>query len=189
MNFLDFLLVVIVGYSIFAGFRAGFARVSIGFAATIVGILCGFWFYRIPGAFLEDYLRSATAANLLGFFAVFALVVLLGGLLAKVLSTAFKWVGLSWLDRLMGAGFGFVRGTVLAVAVVTVVTAFAPSPPPEFIVHSKVMPYAAAAGNVFASLAPRELKDGYHESLARMRDIWNEVKSQAKPGKLKKESD
>jgi membrane protein required for colicin V production len=188
VNFLDFMLVVIVGYSVFTGFMAGFARVSIGFIATIVGILCGFWFYRIPGVFLQEYLRSATAANLLGFFAVFAVVVLLGGLLSKVLSKAFKWAGLSWLDRLLGAGFGIVRGAVLAVAVVTVITAFAPTPPPGFIVNSKVLPYAATAGNVFAAMAPRELKDGYHESLAKLRDIWNGVKLEAKPGKLKKES-
>jgi membrane protein required for colicin V production len=188
MNFLDFLLVMIVGYSVFTGFIAGFARVSIGFAATIIGIFCGFWFYRMPGAFLQEYLRSATAANLLGFFAVFAVVVLLGGLLAKVLSKAFKWVGLSWLDRLLGAGFGFVRGSVLAVAVVTVITAFAPTPPPGFIVNSKVLPYASSAGSIFAALAPRELKDGYHQSLAKLRDIWTDVKLEAKPGKLKKES-
>lgn len=188
MNFLDFLLVVIVGWSVFTGFTAGFARVSIGFGATIVGIFCGFWFYRIPGAFLEEYLRSATAANLIGFFVVFAIIVLLGGLLAKLLSTAFKWVGLSWLDRLMGGSFGLVRGAILAVAVVTVITAFAPSPPPGFIVHSKVMPYVGTAGNVFAAMAPRELKDGYHQSLAKLRDVWDNVKSEAKPEKLKKES-
>ena len=188
MNFLDFLLLFIVGFSVLAGFRAGFARVTIGFAATIIGIFCGFWFYRIPGSLLEEYLRSPAASNLLGFFIVFAVVVVSGGLLARLLSTVFKWVGLSWLDRLLGAAFGLVRGAILAVAVVTVITAFAPSPPPAFIVRSKVMPDVGTAGNVFAALSPRELKDSYHKSLAKLRETWDNVKSDAKQEKLKKES-
>lgn len=188
MNLLDFLLVIIVGYSVVTGFLAGFARVGIGFAATLIGILCGLWFYRMPGAFLEEYLRSATASNLLGFFLVFSIVVIAGGVLAKLLSSAFKWVGLSWLDRVLGAGAGFVRGVVLAVAIVTVITAFAPNPPPRFIVNSKVMPYATEAGNVLAALAPRELKSSYRQSLAHLRHIWQGVDFPERREKLKGEA-
>lgn len=188
MNLFDLLLVVIVGYSVISGFMAGFARVGIGFAATILGILFGLWFYRMPGAILQEYLQSPTAANVLGFFIVFIVFVIAGSVTATVLARLFKWVGLSWLDRLLGAGAGFVRGVIFAVAVVTVVTAFAPNPPPQVIVNSKIMPYATAAGNVFAAIAPRQLKDGYHQSLAKLNDVWDRVKPQGKPGKMKAES-
>jgi membrane protein required for colicin V production len=188
VNLLDFILVVIVGYSIVGGFLAGFARVGIGFAATLLGILFGLWFYRMPGAYLEEYLQSPAAANVLGFFIVFMVFAVSGALVAKILSRLFKWVGLSWLDRLLGAGAGFVRGMVLAVAVVTVVTAFAPNPPPRVIVDSKVMPYATAAGNVFAAMAPRQLKDGYRQSLGKLNDVWGRVKAQGKLGMIKEDS-
>jgi membrane protein required for colicin V production len=188
VNFLDFLLIVIVGYSVVTGGLAGFARVGIGFAATVVGVLCGFWFYGIPGRFLNDYLQSETASNLLGFFIVFSAVVLAGGLLGRLLSSVFKWAGLSWLDRLMGAGFGFVRGTFLAVAIVTVITAFAPNPPPRFIVESRIMPYATAAGNVFAAVAPHDLNEAYHASVVKLKRKWEGVKLSRKPQKLRGES-
>lgn len=188
MNLLDFLLIIIVGYSIVAGFIAGFARVAVGFAATIAGVLCGFWFYGIPANFLQEYLRSDTASNLLGFFLIFSAIVLAGALVARLLSSMFKWTGLSWLDRLLGGGFGFVRGAVLAVAIVTVITAFAPNPPPRFIVNSKVMPYATSAANAFAAVAPRELKQGYHESLATLNRMWERARLSRKPEKMKEES-
>jgi len=188
VNLFDFLLVVIVGYSVIAGFMAGFARVGIGFAATILGILFGLWFYRMPGAFLQEYLQSATAANVIGFFIIFLIFAITGNLLAKLLSHLFKWAGLSWLDRLLGAGAGVVRGVVIAVAVVTVITAFAPNPPPRVIVDSKIMPYATAAGNVLAAMAPRELKDGYRQSLVKLNELWEQVKPPKKPGKMKEES-
>ncbi len=188
MNLLDFLLIIIVGYSVVTGFMAGLARVGIGFAATIVGVFCGFWFYGIPARFLNEYLRSETASNLLGFFVVFSAAVLAGGLLGRLLSSMFKWAGLSWLDRLLGAGFGFVRGTFLAVAVVTVITAFAPNPPPRFIVDSKIMPYATAAGNVFAAVAPHDMKESYRSSRAKLQRLWDGVNFSKKPQKLRGES-
>ena len=153
---------------------------GIGFAATIIGVLCGFWFYRLPARFLNEYLRSDTASNLLGFFIIFSAVVLAGGVLGRVLSSTFKWVGLTWLDRLLGAGFGFVRGAFLAVAVVTVITAFAPTPPPRFIVDSRIMPYAAAAGNVFAAVAPHEMKESYCASRTKLQRLgWRQLFEEA----------
>lgn len=187
MNLLDYLLLIIVGYSVVTGFMGGFARVGIGFGATLLGILFGLWFYGLPAAWIQEYVRSQSAANLLGFFVIFSAVVLAGSLIGRVLANVFKWVGLSWLDRFLGAGFGFVRGAVLALGVVTVITAFAPSPPPRFIVDSKVMPYATAAGKAFAMLAPRQLKDSYYETLGRLRQAWDRV-SPSKPEKLKGET-
>lgn len=187
MNLLDYLLLIIVGYSVIAGFMAGFARVGIGIAATICGILFGLWFYRMPAAWIQEYVQSHSAANLLGFFLIFSIIVLAGGLLGRMLSNIFKWVGLSWLDRFLGAAFGFVRGSVLAVAIVTVITAFAPNPPPRFIVESKMMPYATAAGHVFAVIAPRELKDGYNATLSKLKQIWDRVPI-GKPEKIKGET-
>jgi membrane protein required for colicin V production len=185
VNPLDFLLLLIVGYSVVAGFLSGFARVGIGFAATLLAILCGLWFYGIPAAWLAEYFGAGAAANLLGFFFVFSIIVLLGAVLGRVAARVFKWVGLSWLDRFLGAGFGLVRGAVLAVAIVTVITAFAPNPPPRFIVNSRTMPYATSAGRVLAALAPHDLKQAYRDSLDKLRVTWDRVKLPAKPEKMK----
>lgn len=173
MNFLDVLLIIVVGWSVVTGISAGFARVGVGFGASILGILFGFWFYSIPAAWIRDYF-SARAANLLGFFIVFAVIMILGGILGRILSTAFKWVGLSWADRLLGAAVGLVRGVVLAVALVMVITAFAPTPPPAIIAQSRVMPYVSGAAGILAAFAPSELKHNFHQSVDRLREYWNE---------------
>src|SRR5712691_7500757 len=116
MNLLDLLLVIVVGASVVTGSMAGFARVGIGFIATVTGLLCGFWLYGIPAAWLRHHLKSVTASILIGFFVVFFGCVLAGALLGKLLSKLFRWTGLSWLDRVLGGGFGLVRGSLIAVA-------------------------------------------------------------------------
>ena len=75
MSWLDILVLVIVGYSVIAGFSGGIARVGVGFAATVLGILFGFWFYGVAGAHVADYVSSRSIANLLGFLLVFGVFV------------------------------------------------------------------------------------------------------------------
>jgi membrane protein required for colicin V production len=174
VNLLDLLLIAILGGSVVSGFLAGFARASVGFAAAVTGVLFGFWFYGIPAEWIRKYVSSPTFSNLAGFFVVFFACVLLGGLIGKLLSKLFKWTGLSWLDRIMGAGFGLVRGGLAAVAFVSVLMAFTPKPVAKWMTGSLLLPYSIDASNVIASLAPKALKDSVRETVAEIRQAWND---------------
>jgi membrane protein required for colicin V production len=194
VSLLDVLLVLIVGTSIFTGFVAGFARVGIGFCAAVAGVVFGFWFYSSPAGWFHKYIHSPAVSNVLGFLVVFWAVLLLGALTSKAVATIFKWTGLTWVDRLLGGVFGLVRGAVIGVGFVAVLLAFAPKPLPYWMVNSKLLPYAVDASNLFASLAPADLKDAFSEGMQELRKDWDEQlrKSQRKknppePKRLDKE--
>lgn len=189
MNLLDILLVMIVAGSVVAGFVAGFARVGIGFLATIAGLLFGFWFYGIPAAMIHKYVSSQQFCNLLGFMLVFLGAIALGGLFAKLLSKIFKWTGLSWLDRLLGGMFGVVRGALIAIAFVAVLMAFTSKPLPNWMVDSKLLPYAVDASDLCASLAPQALKEGFEDGLREIRRTWDEQLKKKKNHKPHKEAE
>ena len=91
-----------------------------------------------------------------------------------MLSKLFKWTGLSWLDRLLGGAFGFVRGSLIAVAFVAVLLAFTPKPLPNWMVDSTILPYAVDASNVCADLAPNAIKQAFRESLHDIQILWQE---------------
>ena len=137
-------------------------------------VLFGFWFYGIPAAWIHKFVSSVAFSNLVGFLVVFFACALMGGLIGKLLSKLFKWTGLSWLDRLMGAGFGLVRGGLIAVAFVSVLMAFTPRPVPAWMTGSFLLPYAIDTSNVLASLAPRALKDPVRESVREIRQAWDD---------------
>jgi membrane protein required for colicin V production len=174
VNWIDILLVLVIGFSVLSGFTAGFARVGVGFIATILGIFLGFWCYGIAAAYVLDYVSSHAIANLIGFFVIFIGIVLVGAIIGQLLAKLFKWIGLSWLDRLLGAGFGFIRGVVMAVALVTVLLAFAPSTPPRSVLDSRLMPYMLDASNILAALTPREVKDAFRETKDKVMKAWSE---------------
>jgi membrane protein required for colicin V production len=174
VSLLDLVLLVIVGGSVVLGFWAGFARAGVGFLSTIAGILFGFWFYGIPAEWIHKYVSSPTFSNLMGFLVVFLACVVLGGLIGKLLAKLFKWTGLSWLDRLLGAGFGLVRGAIAAVAFVSVLMAFTPKPVPKWMTGSIVLPYAIDGSNIIASVAPRALKDAVRQTVGEIRQAWDD---------------
>jgi membrane protein required for colicin V production len=134
VNWLDIVLILVFGLSIAGGVVKGFAKVGIGFLATILALLCGLWFYGAAGSFLLPYVSHKGIANFAGFLMVFLVVVLLGALTGKLLALLFKWTGLTWLDRLLGGAFGILRGLVFAIALVVALLAFSPNRPPRSVV-------------------------------------------------------
>ena len=185
MSLLDLIVLLFIAASVVGGFGAGFARSGIGFLAAVFGVMCGFWFYGIPAATVHKYVHSVTASNLIGFFVVFFGLIFVGALIGKLLSKLFKWTGLSWLDRLMGAAFGLVRGALAAVAFIAVLLAFTPKPTPNWMVNSTVLPYAIDASNMLAALAPNVIKEAFRDSVREIRKIWDE---QLREARLKLES-
>jgi membrane protein required for colicin V production len=185
MSLLDILLICIIGGSVVLGFMTGIAKVGIGFVATICGLLFGFWFYQTPAAWFHSFISSVTVSNVLGFLVVFLVLELLGAIIAKIVSKILRWTGLSFFDRLLGAAFGFVRGSLIGVGFVAILMAFSPRPIPNWMVNSMLLPYAVDASNILAAMAPKALTDGFHTALAEIRKDWDE---QVKKSLRKKKS-
>lgn len=175
MNWFDYLLLVLVAGSVMAGLQKGLARSLIGLAAVVIGLVCGLWFYGVAGAFFYQYLSSRQLAHLLGFLTIFLAAVVGGWGLAALLGRLLKWVHLSWLDHLMGGGFGLLRGALVAAGLVLVVMAFAPKPPPRAVRESRLAPTLVDAARLMASAAPYEVRRGFKESYDRLKQFKQEL--------------
>jgi membrane protein required for colicin V production len=172
-NWFDIVLALILLWSAIAGLRAGFARVVIGLIATLVGLVVGFWFYRMVAVELLPWVKTPVVADVFGFVIIFAVVILLGSLLAALLSRLFRWIGLSWFNHLLGGVAGFLRGAIIIAALLDVLVAYSPSPTPNFLEKSRLLPYAAEVSSWLVSLAPRELRDAFTEQMENLRQLWH----------------
>jgi membrane protein required for colicin V production len=179
MNWLDAVLLIILAGSVITSFRKGLSREIIGLVSVVLALLMGIWFYGTAGAFLLPYLSSRAAANFAGFVLVFCGVALIGGLVSAIVGKFLKVTGLSILDHALGAVFGVVRGVVVSIALLVAILAFAPGgQPPDSVVHSRMAPYVTGAASAFASLAPHELKEGFHKTYGQVKDSWGSVVEQ-----------
>jgi len=174
MNWLDVVLLLIVGVAAMGSFRKGMSRQVIHLASVVLGILLGAWFYGTVAEYLRPHVTSPTAAKLGGFLVVFCGVLLLGSLVSAIVGRFLRVTGLSFFDHLLGAVLGLVGGTLVAAALLMGVMAFSKDgTPPRAIVESRVAPYVSQAARVFVAMAPHELREGFHQSYQQARLAWD----------------
>jgi membrane protein required for colicin V production len=181
MNWLDWIFVVALLISIANGFREGFVRMGIGFAALIVGFFCASWFGGMVAGSLLPYVSSRAVAGIAGYLIVFFGVIIAGALLAALLARMLKIVGLSWADRLLGGACGLVRGFIVIVVVAMVFTAFAPKSLPRAIEESTFAPYVFGGSRALAAATPYEIREGFERAYKELRGLWKEA-LRRKPG-------
>lgn len=174
MNWLDVLLLFILAVSVATSYRKGLSRELIGLAATVLALLLGIWFYGPAGAFLIPYVSSRGVANLAGFFIVFFGVLTVGHLISYAIGRFLRVTGLRFIDHLLGAGFGALRGLLISVALITGIMAFSTDAdhPPESIVNSRLSPFVVNASRVVVAMAPHELKEGFRRSYGQVKEAW-----------------
>ena len=173
MNWLDFFLLILLAAFVLEGVRQGFVRLAIGLAATFLGLFLAAWFYGAAGSFLLPYLSSPSLAHVAGFLLVFIAVQGAGALLGWALARLFKWTGLTWLDRALGAAMGVLKTALVGIVLVIVLTAFPIKPIPSSIASSQAAPYLIEASHILVYLCPRELRDGFTATYERIRDLWS----------------
>ncbi len=175
MNWLDYLFIAILIGSVISGFTRGLARMLVGIFAIVLGILFACRWYTDAGFYVREYMNSAAMANATGFFLVMFGFIILGSLVGALLATAFKWVGLGWMDRLMGAAFGVVRAALVAIVVVMIATAFPQTPFPETVARSRFAPYVISASEVLIMATPQDMQDSFLNNLTALKKTWNEM--------------
>jgi membrane protein required for colicin V production len=188
MNWLDLVLIAILAASVISSFSSGFTREVIGLAAGIGGLICGAWFYRMAGDVVRPWVGSREVANLIGFLLILVAVIVLGWVVGLIAGAMMKAVKLSWLDKLMGAGFGLARGVFVCVAVITAIVAFAPGKdeksPPQSVVGSTIAPYMIDAAHTLTAAAPKELRDEFAHRYEQVKRIWEETLKHGAPRRL-----
>jgi membrane protein required for colicin V production len=175
MNWLDLLLLTIFVFSVLNGILRGFFSLSIGLGATVLGILCASWFYGLPAAMFEPFVKHETLANCLGFLAVMVAVQLAGFALVWILVKVSKKAGLGWLDRTLGAGFGALRALLISIVLVMVLTAFPLRPASTAVQGSRFAPYVIESARILVYLTPHEIRDGFHRNYEKIQEAWKKT--------------
>jgi membrane protein required for colicin V production len=169
MNPLDWLLALIFVYSVIRAAIRGLAREAFALAGLIVGFFLACWNYQSAAAYLRGLINSQPLAEFCAFLLIVSIVMLLASLLGRLVQRTASAIGLSPLDRLGGAAFGLLRGTILGTAILLAVTAFLPTSP--WVQNSLIAPYLLRGAHAVSFVMPRQLKLQLHEGLNHLKGI------------------
>ncbi len=123
----DWVIVAVVVLNVVLAAIQGFFREAFSMAGLAVGYIVAAWQYARLAARLMSFLKSEWLADIFGFLIIFFAILILFGIAGRIARKLMKEVGLSGLDRFMGAMLGLLKGCFLVAVVLMGLTAFAPT--------------------------------------------------------------
>ena len=163
MNPLDWLLTILLAYSVVRAALRGFVQETFALGGLIAGFFFACWFYRDLAIELKGLINAPPVAQLAAFVLLLLATMVLASLIGKLLRRTVSAVGLGFIDRLLGALFGLLRGMLLGVGLLLAITAFLPTAP--WVQSSQLAPYFLRGAHAVSFVMPPELKHRLSDGL------------------------
>lgn len=167
MTWFDWVLAGIIVLSILAAAAEGFFFELFSLGGAVLGFVLASWESWRFAPWFEPHVKSAAIANAVAFGMVFFATVILAGVAGKVTRWVMDKAGMRWVDRLLGAAFGLVRGVVVGTAVVWAATTFTPQAP--WLERSELSRYFLLTARIASWTVPAGLRQQFQEGVAQVR--------------------
>ena len=134
---LDVLIIGVIALSVITGLFRGFVKELIALGVWILAIWLAFTYLSVVDHWLLPYIGDKTARTVVAFAGILFGTLIGGAIVNALLSLILRHSGLSGTDRLLGMGFGLVRG-VFIVALMMLIVQLTSIPYQEFSQQSKL---------------------------------------------------
>ncbi len=121
LTWVDWTLVVVLAISVIVGLVRGFVFEVLSLAGWVVAWFAAQWAAPELAPHIPVGTRGGPLNLAVSFVLVFVGVLVVWALVAKLVRMIVRATPLSLADRALGAGFGFVRGAMLLLALATVI--------------------------------------------------------------------
>ncbi|MFQ5345045.1 MAG: CvpA family protein [Mariprofundus sp.] len=154
MNFVDYILITIVGLSMVLSLWRGFVREVVSLIGLVAAFLVASRLSGRTGDFLSPWISNATVADIAGFILVFVAIMIVTGLIGAIIRRLVDIAALTATDRTLGMLFGAARGMLLISLCFLVYTSYT-SPTQPWLKKSLLTPYAIELGDLLGSAIPQ----------------------------------
>jgi membrane protein required for colicin V production len=152
----DWLLLAPLVYSTVQAFLRGLVRESLSLFGLIAGVLLAAWNYARLASPLGAFISNSAVANVTAFLLIAIGIMIAATIAARMIHTTAHAIGLGFFNRLGGAAFGFLRGCLIGVAILTAISAFLPGT--EWVKNSRLAPYFLAGAHAVSFVVPHDLE-------------------------------
>jgi len=180
MNILDIIIIIIMVISICYSTYRGFIRDIFSLLGLAAGFITASQFYLAGGKYLQQWFDNPAISNIVSFIAILIGVTFTVSLLGTLARRTIRAVSLGWLDRLLGACFGFFKGLLIICTLLMILVAFLP-PQKKILTESKFSPRVITLSKVLTSLVPDDLKINFREKQQLLMDFWTKKALSAIP--------
>jgi membrane protein required for colicin V production len=167
MTWVDLLIVAVVAISVVSAFLKGFLVELFSLAGVLLGLVVAAAYYPRLTPWVMRWVKSPEVAGLVAFLLIALGVMLFAGLLGRLLRGTVRWAGLGFVDRFLGAIFGFVKGCGVVTVGVMAVAAFLPNA--GWLKESRLAPWFLTAARSGSHMTPFEFGEKIREGVLLLR--------------------
>lgn len=113
MTVFDYTVLIIIGLSVVFSVMRGLVKEVLGILGWVAAFYIGRTYTEQLLPMMPADIPSDSLKVLAAFLVLFLATLLFASLLAIAISAIFKKIGLGWLNRVLGALFGFLKGILI----------------------------------------------------------------------------
>ena len=155
MIWADWFLLAVLVVSILIGVIRGFTREVLGLVSWVVAIVASLLLGPSAIGWLEPHITTPSLRIAGAYALVFLVALVLGAVVTSVVSLLVRKSALSGVDRMVGGGFGLLRGVLIGVVFVCLV-GITPARQDPWWKESMFIPRLEWLADGFRSLLPEK---------------------------------
>jgi membrane protein required for colicin V production len=112
MTALDMVVLLLMGGAGFLGFSRGFVTETLSLGAWVAAVAAVKLLHGPVTTLLTDYVGTSAGASVLAFALTFGVTMIAGKMVARSIGEKSKSSGMGVFDRILGLGFGALKGLI-----------------------------------------------------------------------------
>jgi membrane protein required for colicin V production len=175
VNPFDILIFIILSFCLIrGGFRGLIKEVS-----SVIGVIAGgyaaYTYYPDVDLLLEKSISDPAYLSMISIVLIFGLVFIVINVIGIVIKHIMKISHLGWLDHVVGAVFGLIKGYLVSIFLMIAFVAFLPDDLPT-IEKSKLSPYLNIAAEQMSKVASKDIRDKFSLNIQDIKKVWEDHK-------------
>ncbi len=157
LHWVDYAIIGVIALSALTGLFRGFIKEIVALGVWVVAGWMAFAYAKPVATWLGTYVQDKSVRVILAYVVIIVGTIIIGGLLNTMLSFIMHHSGLTGTDRLLGVGFGTIRG-IFVVALIMVVIRLSAFPEEDYRKNSVLYNYFTPGVNWLYQYTPNLLK-------------------------------
>ena len=176
----DAVIILVLLFFTLKGMFTGFIREILGILGHVVAIVVSFKYYETLFEILKKAFSNPIIGKVSCFVFLYILIIIGFFALSSLLRFLVKLSKLTFLDRLLGAAFGFLKGLIICTVAFIVAVTFIPGSKESFK-EAKCYPLLKISSNYIIYLTPHKIGDKFFIKL-KEGNYQNETSSEKTSG-------
>ena len=159
MNFLDLIILGVIGLSTLLAFSRGFIKEMLSILGWIGAVVATVALFGPARNIVRQYIANTMFADIAAGVGVFVITLFLLGMVNHWVSAQVRNTGLGALDRSLGLVFGLLRGFIVVCAAFILLTFYQPNRQelPDVVNEARLLPVVERGSAFILTLLPADI--------------------------------